>query len=47
MVEVCGKGQDILAFFNIDYHEYIKEISDELMRNPNKKYKLTLERVSK
>ncbi len=47
MIEISGKGHELLAFFNIDYHLYIKEITDELMRHPNKKYKLTLERIPK
>ncbi len=47
MTDIYGKGHEILAFFNIDYHEYIHEISDELMRNPNKKFKLSVERIRK
>jgi len=47
VTEIIGKGHEILAFFNIDYHLYIKELTDELMRNPNKKFKLSLERIKK
>ena len=47
MTEIYGKGHELLAFFNIDYHFYIEEITNELMRNPNKKYKLSIERVLK
>jgi len=47
MIEVNGKGHELLAFFNIDYHLYIKEITDELMRHPNRKYKLSIERIKK
>lgn len=47
MPEIFGKGHELLAFFNIDYHIFIKEITEELMRHPNKKYKLSLERIQK
>ena len=47
MIEINGKGHEILAFFDIDYHLYIKEITDELLRHPNKKFKLSLERIQK
>ncbi len=47
MTEISGKGHELLAFFNIDYHIVIKEITDELMKHPNKKYKLSLERIQK
>jgi len=47
MPEIYGKGHEVLAFFNIDYHMYIKEIADELMNHPNSKYKLSVERIRK
>jgi len=45
VVEIYGKGHEILSFFNIDYHAYIQEISDELMSHPNKRYRLSVIRV--
>lgn len=46
MTEISGKGHELLAFFNIDYHAFIEEITDELMKNPSKNFKLILERVT-
>ena len=43
--EIYGKGHEILALFDIEYHFFSKEITDELMGNPNKKFKLTLRRA--
>lgn len=45
MTEICGKGHDLLSFFNIDYHEFIKEITDKLMSHPDKNFRLSLERI--
>jgi len=42
-LKVYGKGHEILSFFNIDYESYIREFADELMNNPNKRYRLSLE----
>lgn len=47
MVQIIGKGHEILACFDIEYEGYIKDIADELMSHPDKKYKLTLERIPK
>jgi len=44
VVEIYGKGHEILSFFNIDYHTYIEEISNELMSHPNKRYRLSVTR---
>jgi len=46
MAEIYGKGHELLAFFDIEYEFFIKEITSELMRNPDKKFKLTLEKIS-
>jgi len=43
MIKVYGKGQEILAYFNIDYESYIQEFVNELMSNTNKRYRLSLE----
>jgi len=43
--EIYGKGHELLSFFNIDYHEFITEITDKLMSHPNKNFRLILERV--
>jgi len=42
-MKVYGKGHEILAFFNIEYESYIQEFASELMTNPNKRYRLSLE----
>ena len=47
MPELEGKGSLLLAFFNIDYHSYVAPITEKLMKNPNKVFKLTLEEVKK
>jgi len=43
LTKIYGKGHEILACFNIEYESYIHEIVDELMSNPNKRYRLSLE----
>jgi len=40
--KIYGKGHEILACFNIEYEFYIHEIANELMSNPNKRYRLSL-----
>ncbi len=47
MTEIYGKGHELLAFFNIDYHLYIADITNQLMRNPNKNFRLSVERIPK
>jgi len=47
MIQIRGKGHEILSFFNIEYDIFIKDITNELMSNPNKKFTLTLEREKK
>ena len=43
MTKIYGKGHEILAYFNIEYESYIQEFASELMSNPNKRYRLSLE----
>lgn len=45
MAEVWGKGHEILACFDIEYEKFIKEITSVLMKYPDKKFKLTLEKI--
>jgi len=45
MKKIYGKGHEILSYFNIDYESYIQEFASELMSNPNKRYRLSLERA--
>lgn len=45
MVEIFGKGYEILALFNIDYHKSLEEISTELMSKPNQRFRLSIERA--
>ena len=42
-MKVYGKGYEILAYFNIDYESYIREFANELMSNPNQRFRLSLE----
>ena len=42
-MKVYGKGHEILSCFNIEYESYIQEIASELMNNPTKRYRLSLE----
>ncbi len=43
MTKIYGKGHEILACFDIEYESYIQEIANELMSNPTKRYRLSLE----
>ena len=45
MTKIYGKGHEILAYFNIDYESYIQEFANELMSNPNQRFRLSLERA--
>ena len=45
MTKIYGKGHEILSYFNIDYESYIQEIVSELMSNPTKRYRLSLEKA--
>jgi hypothetical protein len=45
MAELFGKGYQILALFNIDYHESLEEFSTELMSKPNMRFRLSIERA--
>lgn len=40
-----GRGYQILALFNIEYHEMLRDFSAELMSEPNQRFKLSLERA--
>ncbi len=40
-----AQGHVMLSFFNIDYHEFVSEITTVLMNNPTKIFKLTLTEV--
>ncbi len=42
-----GEGHVLLSFFNIDYHAYVAPITEVLMSNPTKSYKLTLTEIKK
>jgi len=42
-----GEGHQLLSLFNIDYHEYIENITSVLMSNPTKMFKLTLTEIKK
>lgn len=44
-MKIYGKGHEILSCFNVEYESYIHEIVSELMNNPNKRYRLSLERA--
>jgi len=43
LTKIYGKGHEILACFDIEYESYIQEIVNELMSNPTKRYRLSLE----
>lgn len=40
--KLYGRGVDLLKFFSVDYHT---EITDELMQNPNTKFRLQLDKI--
>ena len=40
-----GKGHELLSLFDIEYHASSAKITDVLMGNPNKKFKLSLEKI--
>jgi len=43
MPKIYGEGHVLLSFFNIDYHESITDITEVLMSNPTKRFRLSLE----
>ena len=45
MATIYGNGHVLLSFFNIDYHLSINNITEELMNNPNKRFRLSLEKA--
>jgi len=42
-----AEGHVMLSFFNIDYHSYVAPITEVLMNNPTKSFKLTLTEIKK
>ena len=42
-----AEGHVMLSFFNIDYHASISDITEVLMSNPTKIFKLTLTEIKK
>ena len=46
MPAIYGKGHVLLSFFDIEYEDSISEITDELMSNPNSRFRLSLEQAS-
>ena len=46
MTEIYGKGHELLSLFDIEYHQFSKTITDELLSNPEKKFKLVLEETT-
>lgn len=46
-VHIKAEGHVMLSFFNIDYHSYISNITEVLMDNPTKTFKLTLTEIKK
>ena len=43
MPNIYAKGHVLLSFFDIEYEDSILQITDVLMSNPNKRFKLSLE----
>jgi len=44
---IKAEGHTMLSFFNIDYHSYVSNITEVLMSNPTKTFKLTLTEIKK
>jgi len=42
-----AQGHVLLSFFNIDYYESIAPITEVLMSNPTRTFKLTLTEIKK
>ncbi len=47
MPVIYGQGHVLLSFFDIEYEASIITITDVLMSNPNKRFKLSLEPAPK
>lgn len=45
MARMYGRGYQILALFNTEYHEMLRDFSAELMSDPNQRFKLSLEKA--
>ena len=43
MPVIYGDGHVLLSFFDIEYEDSISPITDVLMSNPNKRFRLSLE----
>jgi len=43
MPVIYGEGHVLLSFFDIEYEDSISKITDVLMSNPNKRFKLSLD----
>lgn len=42
VAEIEEVGHKLLALFDIEYHSFSEDITDKLMANPDKKFKLIL-----
>ncbi len=45
MPVIYGEGHVLLSFFDIEYEGSISSITDVLMSNPDKRFKLSLEKA--
>jgi len=45
MPVIYGDGHVLLSFFDIEYEGSISQITDVLMSNPNKRFRLSLKEV--
>jgi len=43
--EIFGKGHELLSMFDVEYHAFSAEITNMLMGNPNKRFRLVLQRA--
>ena len=43
MPVIYGEGHVLLSFFDIEYEDSISTITEVLMSNPNKRFRLSLE----
>ncbi len=45
MPKIYEVGHKLLALFDIEYHKFSADITDELMKNPNTRFRLSLQRA--
>lgn len=45
--KLIGKGYQLLALFNIEYHRSSEPITQLLMENPNSEFRLEITRIRK